>query len=184
MGQAFRRRFTAIGLTALVAALIASALATPAAAREPEPGPPARAAAAADALPCTRLVDIDLLSQRLVASECGQTFVTTPITSGRPDLRTPTGTYTIFLRQRDVYFYSPWPEGDPNYYPPMPVAYAIEFLDDGYFIHTDPDEPDGAYGPGSEDGPYASHGCVHVPYSAMASLYEWAVEGTRVDIHY
>jgi lipoprotein-anchoring transpeptidase ErfK/SrfK len=66
----------------------------------------------------------------------------------------------------------------------MAVAYAMEFLDGGYFLHTDPDEPLSAFGPGSEDGRYASHGCVHVPYAVMVDLYAWASDGTQVSIHY
>ncbi len=33
---------------------------------------------------------------------------------------------------------------------------------------------------GSENGPSASHGCVHVPHDAMASLYAWLPVGARV----
>jgi L,D-transpeptidase-like protein len=141
----------------------------------PMPPPPAVCAAKA--------IDVDLSAQRLVATECGRVFLSTPITSGRAGLRTPTGTFPIYLKEKNVYFYSPWPQGDPNYYPPMFVAYAMEFLDGGYFLHTDPDEPPNAFGPGSEDGQYASHGCVHVPIDAMTSLYAWAGQGTAVTIH-
>ena len=142
---------------------------------------PVTSAAAAD---CGKTIEVNLTTQQLVATACGTVVLSSPITSGRPGLRTPTGTYSILLKEQNVTFNSPWPVGDPNYYPPMPVAYAIEFLDGGYFLHTDPDEPSGAFGPGSEDGPYASHGCVHVPMQAMVSLYSWADGGTRVTIHY
>jgi hypothetical protein len=142
-------------------------------------------AAPSTTVPCpSKVIDVNLTTQKLVASACGQQFASTPITSGRPGLRTPTGTFAIFLKQQSVTFNSPWPQGDPNYYPPMFVAYAMEFLDGGYFLHTDPDEPVGGFGPGSQNGPYASHGCVHVPVPVMASLYEWADEGTTVSIHY
>jgi lipoprotein-anchoring transpeptidase ErfK/SrfK len=147
-----------------------------------------RASAAAGRLsataPCDKVIDVDLTAQHLVATACGQAFISTPITSGRPGLRTPTGAFSIFLREQGVYFNSPWPAGDPNYYPPMFVAYAMEFLDGGYFLHTDPDEPIGSFGPGSQNGPYASHGCVHVPTPVMVRLYAWAGNGTRVVIHY
>lgn len=133
---------------------------------------------------CSPLIDVNLTAQQLVASTCGKVEIATPITSGRPGLRTPTGAFKLFLKEQDVYFYSPWPQGDPNYYPPMFVAYAMEFLDGGYFFHTDADEPASAFGAGSEDGPYASHGCVHVPLSVMVPLYRWAAVGTIVQIHY
>jgi lipoprotein-anchoring transpeptidase ErfK/SrfK len=132
----------------------------------------------------SKTIDVNLTTQHLVATSCGEIFVATPITSGRQRLRTPTGIFYVLVKERDVMFNSPWPEGDDDYYPPMLVAYAMEFLDGGYFLHTDPDEPLSAFGPGSQNGPYASHGCVHVPASVMASLYGWADEGTIVTIHY
>ncbi len=152
------------------------------------PSPSSQAYALAPAgpsRPCTaKLIDVDLSTQQLVATACGATYLATPITSGRRSLPTPTGTFSIYLKETDTYFYSPWPQGDPNYYPPMFVAYAMEFLDGGFFLHTDPDEPASAFGLGSQNGPYASHGCVHVPMTAMVSLFAWAGPGTAVDIHY
>lgn len=129
-------------------------------------------------------IDVNLTTQELVATECGRVFLSTPITSGRPGLRTPTGSFAIFLKEQDVFFYSPWPQGDPNYYPPMFVAYAMEFLTGEFYLHTDPDEPASAFGPGSQNGPYASHGCVHVPTDVMARIYAWADNGTSVTTHY
>ena len=38
------------------------------------------------------------------------------------------------------------------------------------FIHTADWEPPGAYGPGSQYGSYASHGCVHVQDGPAATL--------------
>lgn len=58
----------------------------------------------------------------------------------------------------------------------------MEFLTGGFYIHNAPWEPATAYGPGSQNGPYASHGCVHVPYSAMQALYNWAAPGTTLVI--
>ncbi len=51
---------------------------------------------------------------------------------------------------------------------------------DNDFLHDDPAEPASAFGPGSENGPYASHGCVHVPHDAMAFLYRWLPIGAKV----
>ena len=135
-------------------------------------------------LSCSKAIDVDLTAQQLVATDCDRVLVSSPITTGRAGLRTPTGAFSIFTKEQDVTFFSPWPQGDPNYYDPMPVAYAMEFLDGGYYLHTDPDEPVTAFGPGSEDGEYASHGCVHVPIGVMARLYMWADDGTAVTIHY
>ena len=51
---------------------------------------------------------------------------------------------------------------------------------DNDFLHDDPGEPTDAYGAGSNYGAYASHGCVHVPYSVMSWLYNWLPVGAPV----
>jgi lipoprotein-anchoring transpeptidase ErfK/SrfK len=130
------------------------------------------------------LIDVDLSTQELVASAGGQPVLSTPITSGMPGLRTPTGCFSIYRKLTNTVFYSPWPVGSPYYYSPLPVAYAMEFLSGGFYLHTDPNEADGAFGPGSEDGPDASHGCVHVPLDVMTQLFPWTPYGTVVYIHY
>jgi lipoprotein-anchoring transpeptidase ErfK/SrfK len=38
-------------------------------------------------------------------------------------------------------------------------------------------------GPGSENGPYASHGCVHIPSTALPNLYNWANIGATVVVN-
>ena len=59
------------------------------------------------------------------------------------------------------------------------MTWAMYFYDND-FLHDDPAEPSSAYGAGSEYGPYASHGCVHVPHDAMAFLYDWLPVGAPV----
>ena len=86
----------------------------------------------------------------------------------------------VFRRASPYLFISPWPLGDPYYYEPSWVNWALEFRAGGYFLHDAPWQPAGTYGPGSTEGPYASHGCVHVPYEAMRFLYQWAAVGTPV----
>jgi len=140
------------------------------------------------ARPCgagaANLIDVDLSTQELVAEAGGQVVLITPITSGMPGLRTPTGCFSIYRKLTNTVFTSPWPPGSQYYYSPMQVAYAMEFLGGGFFLHTDPNEPDSAFGPGSEDGPDASHGCVHVPLDVMTQLFPWTPYGTVVYIHY
>jgi L,D-transpeptidase-like protein len=61
-----------------------------------------------------------------------------------------------------------------------PMTNAMEFISDGTFIHNADWQPDSSYGPGSENGPYSSHGCVHVIDGPLAQLYDWAPIGTTV----
>ena len=126
-----------------------------------------------------KAVVVRLGSQTLTAYRDGKPILRTPVTTGRPALPTPVGSYAIHFRASPYVFISPWPQGSAYWYPPTPVTWAMYFYD-GDFLHNDPGEPSSAYGAGSEYGPYASHGCVHVPYDAMAFLYNWLPVGARV----
>jgi lipoprotein-anchoring transpeptidase ErfK/SrfK len=126
-----------------------------------------------------KAVVIRLGAQTLTAYLNGKPMLTTPITTGRPALPTPIGSYSIQYRASPYTFTSPWPAGSPYWYPPTPVTWAMYFYNSD-FLHDDPAQPAGSYGVGSEYGPYASHGCVHVPHAAMAFLYNWLPIGAPV----
>jgi lipoprotein-anchoring transpeptidase ErfK/SrfK len=136
-----------------------------------------RGAAPASGVP--KAVVVRLGDQTLTAYLDGKPILTTPVTTGRPALPTPIGSYSIKYRASPYVFTSPWAPGSPYWYPPTPVTWAMYFYDND-FLHDDPGEPSGAYGAGSQYGPYASHGCVHVPHSAMAFLYQWLPVGAPV----
>jgi lipoprotein-anchoring transpeptidase ErfK/SrfK len=107
----------------------------------------------------------------------------TPVTTGRPQLRTPTGRFSIFYKKTPFTFISPWPPSSPFYYFPSPVSWVMEFAGGGYFIHDAPWESSGSYGPGGEDNlAAASHGCVHTPGSVMQWAFSWTPVGTPVVI--
>ena len=135
------------------------------------------------AVPNGKVIDIDVTTQSAIfyADGCiaGQSLVTT----GRPGLRTPTGTFRIYAKYSPITMISPWPQSSPYYYSPENAQYAMEFLRDGFFIHDAPWEPSSAFGPGSQNGVDASHGCVHMPTPTMAWLYAWSPIGTTVIVH-
>ncbi len=112
---------------------------------------------------------VRLAEQSLTLYKDGAVVLSTPVTTGRPALPTPVGSYDIAWRRSPYTFISPWPQGNQYYYPPAHVRWAMYFFDND-FLH-DSYEPAGAYGKGSNYGPYASHGCVHVPGSVMQVLY-------------
>jgi len=126
-----------------------------------------------------KVVVIRLRTQTLIAYLDGRPVLTAPVTTGRPALPTPVGTFYIHSRFSPYVFTSPWPKGNPYWYPPTPATWAMYFYDND-FLHDDPGEPASAFGAGSQNGPYASHGCVHVPYNAMAFLYRWLPVGATV----
>jgi lipoprotein-anchoring transpeptidase ErfK/SrfK len=128
-----------------------------------------------------QLIVIHTSTEKLVAYNNGCPFLVTPVTTGRPALRTDTGTFTIHSKSVDYTMISPWPKSSPLWYPTAVVHDAMQFNPaDGSFIHSADWEPASAYGPGSENGAYASHGCVHVQDGPLATLFNWTQIGATV----
>lgn len=126
-----------------------------------------------------KAVVVRLSAQTLTAYLDGKPVLQTPVTTGRAALPTPVGSFYIHNRFSPYVFTSPWPKGNPYWYPPTPATWAMYFYDND-FLHDDPAEPASAFGAGSQNGPYASHGCIHVPHDAMAFLYQWLPVGATV----
>ena len=134
------------------------------------------------------LILVNLSQQWLWVYQDRRLVFDTPVTTGMPQLATPTGLFSIRYRVANVTFYSPWPPGSPYYYSPEHVNYAMYFADDGYYIHDAPWRE--VFGPGT-NYPHTdpggvqttgSHGCVEVPTSAGAWIYNWTPDGATVDI--
>lgn len=124
---------------------------------------------------------ISISLEEMIFYDNGCVVNATPVTTGRPQLPTPTGTFSIFLKQSPVEFISSYPPSSPYYYSPVLIQYAMEFLAGGYYIHSAQWETNNDFGPGSQSIPaYASHGCVHAPTSVMAWAYSWTPDGTPV----
>ena len=124
-----------------------------------------------------RLIKISLSAQHLWVYEFGVVVVSTDVTTGMPDLPTPTGAFTILAKYSPYKFISPWPSGSPYYYDPLWVDYAMLFADGGYFIHDAWWQRN--FGPGG-NLKTGSHGCVNIPVGTMPSLYAWARIGDKV----
>ncbi len=122
---------------------------------------------------------VRLGEQSLTLYKDGIVVLRAPVTTGRAALPTPVGSYDVAWRRSPYTFISPWPKGSPFYYPPAPVTWAMFFYDND-FLHDDPAEPASAFGTGSNNGPWASHGCVHVPTDVMRTLYFTVPDHTPV----
>lgn len=109
-----------------------------------------------------------------------------PVTTGQPELATPTGRFTIFSRFSPYTMYSPWPPSSKYYYTPSSMTYAMQITGNGVFLHDAPWRP--FYGPGTNvphydpDGVWrtGSHGCINMPFQAAAWLWNFAPNGTPV----
>ncbi len=135
-----------------------------------------------------KVIVVSLSQQWLFAYQNGQQVFNTAVMTGRPGLETPTGTFHVFAKLSPTTFYSPFPYGSVNWYPPTYINYALEFLSGGFFLHDSWWHT--VYGPGTNVWHYdptygwqnGSHGCVAMPLAAAAWLYGWAPIGTAVQI--
>jgi lipoprotein-anchoring transpeptidase ErfK/SrfK len=126
--------------------------------------------------------------QALYAYDGASLFLKTPVTTGGPELPTPTGTFHVLDKTQNLYVYSPWPQGSPYWFPDVNYQYALLFYETqqyGDYIHDASWRNN--YGPGSNtvDGApgqddTGTHGCINVPLEAQQQLYPWAPVGTPV----
>jgi lipoprotein-anchoring transpeptidase ErfK/SrfK len=132
--------------------------------------------------PAGKWVVISLECAELGAYQDGQLVADMLITTGRPALPTERGHTRVLTKSHPFLMISPWPRGSQYYYNPSWVQYVTWIWPNGTGIHDAYWEPDRALGPGSNLGPYASHGCVHVTLPMAQWIYYWADIGTPVDV--
>ncbi|HEX8733347.1 MAG TPA: L,D-transpeptidase [Ktedonobacterales bacterium] len=131
---------------------------------------------------------VSIGQQWLWAYNNGALYMQSPVTTGMPQLPTWRGTFHIFLKETNVWFYSYYPPGTIGYYTPEFIPYAMEYDTGGYYLHAAPWRQQ--FGPGTNaphcdaDGVWetGSHGCVNLPTAAAGKLYAWIQMGTTVRI--
>ncbi len=134
------------------------------------------AAHASDILTTEKLITVDLGSQSLTAWENGQVQHQTKISSGMWLTPTVKGSFRTYYKTplQDMKGPSPYKKLYPSgKYLTKNVPHIMYFYQ-GYAIH-------GAYWHNSFGSP-ASHGCVNVPLASAEWLYNWAPQGTRIEI--
>jgi hypothetical protein len=110
-------------------------------------------------------------------------LVTTGI-RGNTTYGTDFGPMKILYRFHPYKFHSPWPRGSPYWYPDATVQWTAFFTSSGEAFHDAYWQPDSTLGPGSQYQSWTrSHGCVHLPYALAHWMYDWAAEGTPVDVY-
>lgn len=123
-------------------------------------------------------IDADL-SSKTVTAYVGDTPVWGPrsMVDGKEGYETVTGSYEIYLRyeNQDMTNASRYGEDDPRYYYTEDVPW-VQYFHNGYAFHGAPWR--------SSFGYSGSHGCINLPVSDAKWLYDWASEGTRVEVHY
>lgn len=113
------------------------------------------------------------------------------ITAGSPDLPAVPGLWSSMWRVTHITFHSPYPKSSPYWYPPTKINYAIQYHDDGYFVHDSWWRSN--YGPdtqfphedasGNKSSTTGTHGCINVPESQMSWLYKQTSYSTMILIY-
>lgn len=135
-----------------------------------------------------KVIMVSISKQWMYAFQDGKQVFDTAATTAQPGLVTPLGTYHIFIHKHPTTFYSPWPPGSPYYYPPTHIEYAMEWKVGGFYIHDSSWRS--VFGPGTNVRHWdpisgwltGTHGCVTAPLKAIIWLYNWAPNGTTVQI--
>jgi hypothetical protein len=126
-----------------------------------------------------RTIVVSLAAQELWVYDRERLVLSTPVTTGGPATPTSVGPTRVFMKAPSYRLTSPWPRGDPRWYPTTTVRYMVAITTTGDGFHDAPWQQC-CYGPGSERSSYGTHGTVNVPQPAAAALYGWAAIGTPV----
>ena len=112
------------------------------------------------------------------------------VTTGRAHRPTPVGHFQLSTHFYHMTLTSYDPPGSPDYYAPVVVANAIQFWNDGYFIHSS--QWRNEFGPftqfphrdssGNSDANDGSHGCINVPPTILSRLDASITRQTRMII--
>jgi lipoprotein-anchoring transpeptidase ErfK/SrfK len=121
-------------------------------------------------------------AQELWAYEDSKVVQSSLVTTGRPALPTDMGPMKVLSKSSPWTMRSPWPKGSPAWYPDTVVQMVLWFTNTGEGLH-DAYWQGCCYGPGSEYSGVASHGCIHVPFNAERTLFNWADVGTPVIVY-
>ena len=109
---------------------------------------------------------------------------TTTGVRGNTAYGTDFGPMKIVSRSHPFKMHSPWPQGSPFWYPDTTVQWTAFFTTSGEAFHDAAWQADSTLGPGSQYQSWTrSHGCVHITYSEAQWMFNWADEGTPVDIY-
>lgn len=130
-----------------------------------------KSASAADIITADKLITVDLGKQMLFAWERGQIVHQTKVSSGLPKKPTVKGSFSIYWKRPKQDMKGQSKEYGKYFYKDVP---NVMYFYQDYAIH-------GAYWHNRFGRPN-SHGCVNVPVASAQWLYNWAQQGTRVEV--
>lgn len=139
----------------------------------------------------SKVVVVSLAEQALRVYNNGKLVNSFLVVTGQPDLPTPPGTWWIEGKKSPTEFKADVPQSSPEWYPPTPINYAMQFHSNGYFLHDSWWRTE--YGPGmnfphldpggTQYSIHGSHGCVNMSKADAAWLYNFVQLYTHVLIY-
>ena len=129
-----------------------------------------------------KVIVISLAEEAMRVYQDGQLVNAFQVVTGMPQHPSLPGTWWVESKQTNITFTSGKQPGQEGYYPPTPIAYALQYHSGGYFIHQSWWRTE--YGPNKQfphidvnGTPFAyegSHGCVNMSTSDVQWLYNFA----------
>jgi lipoprotein-anchoring transpeptidase ErfK/SrfK len=139
-----------------------------------------------------QVIVVSMVEQALRLYENGNLVRAFYVTTGRVELPSLPGSWTVLARLSPTEFTSSDPPDSPYWYPPTPINYAINYHSDGYFIHDAWWRVD--FGPGTQFPHYdvggdeafagsGSHGCINMQEDDAAWLYANTDYNTQIIVY-
>ena len=98
-----------------------------------------------------------------------------PISTGRPSLPTPDGTYLSVEKANPVRMIGGGPAGSPGHYDEL-VNFAVRFTFSGDYYHSAP------WSVVNQGTSNVSHGCVNLPPAAAQTYYNMSIPGDPITV--
>src|SRR5579863_5519839 len=139
----------------------------------------------------SKVVVVSLAEQTIRVYDNGKLVNAFQVTTGQPDLPSPPGTWWVEGKKSPTEFKADVPPSSPNWYPPTPINFAMQFHSNGYFLHDSWWRSE--YGPGTnfphfdpggtQYSIHGSHGCVNMSKANAAWLYSYVQVYTHIIIY-
>ena len=140
----------------------------------------------------SQVLVVSLVEQALRVYQDGNLVAAFHVTTGRVELPSLPGIWSVVNRQAPTIFKSDDPPDSPFWYPPTPINYAIEYHDGGYYVHDawwrqnfGPSTQFPHYDTGGDET-YAgngSHGCINMQEDQAAWVYNHTDWNTVIAVY-
>lgn len=138
-----------------------------------------------------KVIVVSLTEQTLRMYQDGTLVGMMLVVTGQPAAQTPPGLWHVLNKRKDATFTSSEKPGDPLYYPPTHIYYAMLYKEGGYYLHDATWRK--YFGPGA-NMPHddytspgfsnvGSHGCINMNLDNARKLYNWVEVGIPVVVY-